>query len=60
MNYTTLQITVETRDKLKEYCQTNGHSMSGLVESLIKQKIKPTHSLPKVDPSKVMKVHEGI
>ena len=53
MNYTTLQITVETRNKLKEYCQNNGHSMSGLVESLIRQKI----NLPKIDPSKVMKVH---
>lgn len=54
MNYTTLQITVETRDKLKEYCKKNGYTMNRLVERLIKEKI---HDIPKVDPSKIMKVH---
>jgi hypothetical protein len=58
MNYTTLQIRVETRNNLKEYCKKNGYSMSRLVEKLINDKIH-THKLPTVDPSKVMKVHEG-
>jgi hypothetical protein len=57
MNYTTLQITVETRDKLKKYCKENGNSMSGLVESLIKERIKKSNTPPSIDPSKIMKVH---
>jgi len=56
MKYTTLQIRIDTRNKLQKYCKENGHSMSGLVESLIKNKINPIKELPKVDPNRIMKV----
>jgi hypothetical protein len=46
--YTTLQIKKETHELLKQYCEEHGHKLSGLVESMIKQRIqqpKPTNVL---------------
>ena len=47
--YTTIQIKKETHVLLQEYCKEHGYKLSGLVESLIKQKVgtpKPTNVLP--------------
>jgi len=47
--YTTIQIKKDTHALLQEYCREHGHTLSGLVESLIKQKInkpKPMNILP--------------
>jgi len=38
-NYTAIQIKKDTHALLQEYCREHGHTLSGLVESLIKQKI---------------------
>jgi hypothetical protein len=46
--YTTIQIKKETHALLQEYCKERGFKLSGLVESLIKQKVnqpKPTNVL---------------
>jgi hypothetical protein len=46
--YTTIQIKKETHTLLQEYCKERGFKLSGLVESLIKQKVnqpKPTNVL---------------
>lgn len=37
--YTTIQIKKETHDLLHEYCKEHGFKLSGLVESLIKQRV---------------------
>ena len=37
--YTTLQIKKDTHELLQEYCKKHGYKLSGLVESLIKQKV---------------------
>lgn len=50
-NYTTIQIKKETHAILQEYCKEHGYKLSGLVESLIKQRIG---NLPK--PQNVLKV----
>jgi len=42
--YTTIQIKKETHELLQEYCKEHGYKLSGLVESLIKQRC--TTSLP--------------
>jgi len=36
--YTTIQIQKETHELLQEYCKEHGYKLSGLVESLIKQR----------------------
>jgi hypothetical protein len=46
--YTTVQIKKETHELLQEYCKEHGYKLSGLIETLIKQKIqtpKPTNVL---------------
>ena len=48
--YTTIQIKKETHELLQEYCKEHGYKLSGLIETLIKQKI----SIPK--PTNVLKV----
>jgi hypothetical protein len=48
-NYTAIQIKKETHALLQEYCREHGYKLSGLVDSLIKQRInkpKPTNTLP--------------
>lgn len=50
--YTTIQIKKETHELLKDYCEEHGHSISRLIEVLIKQRI--THSIHK--PQNVLKV----
>jgi hypothetical protein len=37
--YTTIQIKKETHELLHEYCKEHGFKLSGLVESLIKQRV---------------------
>ena len=37
--YTTIQIKKETHILLQEYCKEHGYKLSGLVETLIKQKV---------------------
>lgn len=37
--YTTLQISKELHTELKDYCKKRGFKISGLVETLIKNKI---------------------
>lgn len=48
--YTTIQIKKETHELLQDYCKEHGFKLSGLVESLIKQRV----SQPK--PQNVLKV----
>lgn len=46
--YTTIQIKKETHELLQGYCKEHGYKLSGLVETLIKQRIdksKPTNVL---------------
>jgi hypothetical protein len=46
--YTTVQIKKETHELLKQYCEEHGHSITRLIEVLIKQRIqqpKPTNVL---------------
>lgn len=44
--YTTIQIKKETHILLQEFCKEHGYKLSGLVESLINQKISaPTNAL---------------
>ena len=38
--YTTIQIKKETHELLQGYCKEHGYKLSGLVETLIKQKCK--------------------
>ena len=38
--YSTIQIRKETLKLLSDYCTDNGYSKSGLIEKLIKEKIK--------------------
>ena len=37
--YTTIQIKKDTHALLQEYCREHGYKLSGLVDSLIKQRI---------------------
>jgi hypothetical protein len=48
--YTTIQIKKETHELLQDYCKEHGFKLSGLVESLIKQRV----SHPR--PQNVLKV----
>ena len=50
--YTTIQIKKETHELLQEYCKEHGFKLSGLIESMIKQRINP-----KVEkPTNILKV----
>ena len=49
--YTTVQIKKETHELLQEYCKEHGYKISGLVETLIKQKV----GVPKIQ--NVLKVN---
>jgi hypothetical protein len=51
--YTTLQISKELHSELKDYCKKKGFKLSGLVETLIRNKIetKP-HRTNNTSPSK--------
>ncbi len=45
--YTTIQIKKETHELLQDYCKEHGFKLSGLVESMIKQRVsqpKPQHT----------------
>ena len=44
--YTTIQIKKETHELLKQYCEEHGHSITRLIEVMIKQRINPTTSKP--------------
>ena len=48
--YTTIQIKKETHAILQDYCNEHGYKLSGLVETLIKQRV----STPK--PENVLRV----
>ena len=37
--YTTIQIKKETHELLQDYCKEHGYKLSGLVETLIKQRV---------------------
>ena len=41
-----LQIDAEVHQLLKEFCKDKGYQMNGLVESLTKEKVSPTQTLP--------------
>mgnify|MGYP001232534682 CR=1 FL=1 len=50
--YSTIQIRKETLKLLSDYCADNGYSKSGLIEKLIKEKIKkdiPTQNVLRVN-----------
>jgi hypothetical protein len=50
--YTTIQIKKETHILLQDYCKEHGFKLSGLIESMINQRINP-----KVEkPTNVLKV----
>lgn len=44
--YAMLQIDAEIHQLLKSFCKDKGYKMNGLVESLIKEKVSPTQTLP--------------
>ncbi len=46
MKYAMLQIKKETHELLKQYCEEHGHSITRLIEVMIKQRINPTTSKP--------------
>jgi hypothetical protein len=41
--YAMIQIDAEVHQSLKEFCKDKGYKINGLVESLIKEKIKGYH-----------------
>jgi len=49
--YTTIQINKETHELLQDYCKEHGYKLSGLVETLIKQRV----NTPK--PNNVLRVN---
>jgi len=49
--YTTIQIQKETHELLQDYCKEHGYKLSGLVESLIKQRCNPPKNILKVNTS---------
>jgi hypothetical protein len=52
--YAMIQIDGEVHQMLKEFCKEKGYKISGLVETLIKDKIKSAKPLPKnVLPTKI-------
>lgn len=46
--YTTIQIKKETHELLQDYCKEHGYKLSGLVESMIKQRCKKTNNILRV------------
>ena len=44
--YAMLQIDADVHQLLKSFCKDKGYKMNGLVESLIKEKVSPTQTLP--------------
>ena len=47
MKYTTIQIKKETHELLQSYCKEHGSKISGLVDTLIKQRcVKQGNVLP--------------
>ena len=46
--YTTIQVNKELHSELKKFCKERGYSLSGLVESLIKERIKISPNPDKV------------
>ena len=50
--YTTIQIKKETHELLQEYCKERGYKLSGLVESLIMQRITLPKNVLKVSTSR--------
>jgi len=55
--YKMIQMEKELHQELKEYCKKHGYRISGLVESLVKQKLDSFDKMNvKVDPSKVLHV----
>lgn len=38
--YTTIQIKSELHNEFRDYCKKNGYTLSGLIEHLIKDRIK--------------------
>lgn len=44
--YTTIQIKKETHELLKQYCEDHGHSITRLIEVLVKQRINSTSPKP--------------
>lgn len=53
--YTTIQIKKELYQELCEYCSERGYTKSGLIESLIKQKIQQPN-LQNTKPENVLRV----
>lgn len=51
--YKMIQIDEEVHSKLKKFCNEKGYSMKGLVESLIKDKVKP-----RTPPKNILKVND--
>lgn len=49
--YVNIQMKREVHDELKKYAKNNGHSISGLVERLVKNEI----SKPKPESNKILR-----
>jgi len=47
--YTTIQIKKETHELLQDYCKEHGYKLSGLVETLIKQRCVKSKNVLRVD-----------
>ena len=45
--YSMIQINAEVHSELKEFCKQKGYKISGLVESLIKERIEGSKPTPK-------------
>lgn len=50
--YTTIQIKKETHELLQQYCKERGYKLSGLVESLIMQRVTLPKNVLKVSTSR--------
>ena len=48
--YTTIQIKKETHELLQSYCKEHGYKISGLVESMIKQRCQQSQNILRVNP----------
>jgi hypothetical protein len=51
--YAMIQIDAEVHQTLKEFCKERGYKISGLIETLIKEKVE---SLKKTPPKNVLPV----
>lgn len=45
--YSMIQINADVHSELKEFCKKKGYKISGLVESLIKERIEGSKPTPK-------------